>query len=294
MKLVVTLPLLAAAMSATAQAPDAKPARVVAMMAAVGDRIELVTQHPETGSHLEPYAREVLQVPSQALNYAVLRGLNAAMADEQPQTERVLLQWTLPAKLADRIQNALGPERQSLVLDAVMHYLSALPERQNWDQVELVVPTYKLSPLSGMGMRLSGIGIFVQTVTSHNYNGRFDSYGRVPTSYNTDGYYKTVDPNTGKIANSSVYVAPYMYFERLTYNAKTLELIKRQDFYASTKYADPQTITYDVAQQLPVAQLTDKLMEMIEHAAYQSIHPTASEVKVSPIKVLPANSAAGG
>ena len=57
---------------AAASAPAAKP-QVVALLAAIGDRIEIVRQKRSTGSNIEPFTRKRLNVDGQALNFAVDR-----------------------------------------------------------------------------------------------------------------------------------------------------------------------------------------------------------------------------
>ena len=290
MKLLTTLVLCAVSLAAQAQDVAPRP-KVVALLAAVGDRIELVMQKRETGSHLEPFDREILPVSSQALNYAALRGLDAAVAEDQPQARRVLLQWVMPAYLADHLQNATGAERRDLVLEAVTHYLAVLPDRQQWDEVELIVPAYRFSPLDGMGKRLSGVGIYVQTVARESVFFNDPAYHEVDRGA-ADGDYKTVNPNTGETAKSSVYLAPYMYFERLTYDAKSMQLLKSQLFFNNTKYADPQSVEMQIAKQMPSDQLLEKLTQTVEHAAYLSLHPGG--VKTSTPKALSAGSTVGG
>jgi len=292
MKLITTLLLTTSSfLNAQAQAavPPPQP-QVVALIAAVGDRIEVVRQRQQVGSHLDTFTRKTIQVSTQALNYAVLRGLDAAVAEDEPEAKRVLLQWTMPTELADRVEKANGQDRQPLVLDALLSYLRGLPQRKDWDQVELLVPAYFFAPIRGMGTRLSGIGVYIQPLANQSV-----ALGNITDNdvafTETDGDNKTVNPNTGETAKSSVYVAPYMYFERLTYDAKTLDLLKRQRFFSNTKYADPMSTALDVSEQMSPEQLMGKLMETVERAAYKSIHQSTGEVTVSPIKPLPAASA---
>ena len=293
MKPLATFLLTIAVFNAQAQVPaEQPPSRVIALIAAVGDRIEVIRQRQQVGSNIEPFTRKTLQVPSQALNYAVLRGLDAAVAADDPKATRVLLQWTMPAELSARVEKANGQDRQPLVLEALLSYLRALPQRKDWDQVELLVPAYIYTPMHGMGTRLSGIGVYIQPLANQSI-GLGDINDKDVAFTETDGDFKTINPNTGETAKSSVYVAPFMYFERLSYNAGTLELIKRQRFFSNTKYADPQSTALDVGDQMSPVQIMGKLMETVERAAYKSIRQNATgEVTVSPIKPLPAASAA--
>ena len=286
----ILAPILLAAMlfDAQAQTPAPRePQPVIALLAAIGDRIEVVRQRQQVGSSIAPFTRKTLQVPDQALNFAVLRGLDRAVADDEPQAKRVLLRWTMPSELADRIENATGQDRQTIVLDAVLPYLRSLPQRQGWDRVEVLVPAYTYAPVKGMGTRLSGIGIYIQPL-KNQYIALGDVTDNDVSFSEADGDFRTINPNTGETAKSSIFVAPYMYFERLTYDAKTLELIKRQRFFSNTKYADPQSTATDVSDQMSTTQLLGKLVETVESSAYKSIHQTTGDVSVTtPVPIYP-------
>ncbi|MBV8037234.1 hypothetical protein [Roseateles sp.] len=283
--------LLSSVLSSTyAQQPPPPSQPVVALMAAVGDRIEVVRQRQQVGSHLEPFTRRVLQVQGQALNVAALRGLEKAMAEEEPQDRLVLLRWNMPATLTERMESTRGADRQALVLDEVLGHLRRMPERAEWDRIELLVPAYTYAPVTGMGTKLSGVGVYVQPLASQS--AEISGMGDTITLSDTDGDYRTINPNTGERGNSSVYVAPFMYFERFSYDAKTLQLVKRQRFFSNTKYADPMSAALDVAQQMSKEQLMGKLMETIERSAYKSVRQGQGEVTVTQPKPLPAASAA--
>lgn len=277
------LPLLCAA--------DRAPApQTVALVAAIGDRIDFVRQRESVGSHLEPYTRKTLQVSNQALNYAVLRGLDKAMSEEEPDTQRVLLQWTMPEDVYAKLSQARGAARQTLVLEALTAHLRALPQRMNWDRIEVVIPAYTYAQMKGMGTKLAGIGVYVQPLKSQKFDAGDLSEDDVALT-DADGDYTTVNPRTGEKANSSVYMAPYMYFERLTFDAKTLALLKRQRFFDNTKYADPESTALDVSAQMSPTELMGKLVESVERSAYKSVRQITSEVKVTAPRPVSAASA---
>ena len=271
-------------------APAAQPETVV-LLAAIGDRIDVVRQRPQTDSHVEPYTRETLQVPNQLLNYAVLRGLDRALTEEEPDARHVLLQWTMPADLAGKLEKISGSQRQELVQAALIEHLRQLPERQGWDRIEVIVPAYTYLELRGMGTKLNGIGIYIQPLAHQDINtDTMATNGDVSTSA-SNGDLRTLNPHTGEIGHSSVYVAPYMYFERLTFSARTLELIKRQRFFDNTKYADPMSTAVDVGNQMTPQEKLGKLVESVERSAYRSIRPVTSEVTTTaPRPVDPASS----
>ncbi|HEY4079468.1 MAG TPA: hypothetical protein VGM81_02125 [Burkholderiaceae bacterium] len=288
MKFAIAL-LSVSLMSAHAQnipAPESQP--VVALLTAVGDRIEVVRQRQTVGSNLEPFTRQVVHVPSQTLNYAALRGLAKAMAEEEPQDRLVLLRWTIPAELAERMEAARGIERQQLVLDAVLGHLRQLPQRSEWDRIELLVPAYAFAEVAGMGPKLSGIGVYIQPLSKQSADFGGMGGNDAITLSDVDGDFRTINPNTGELGNSSVFVAPFMYFDRLTYDARTLVLVKRQRYFSNTKYADPMSSALDVADQMPQGQLIAKMVETIEHSAYKSVRQTKGEVTVSAPKPVSA------
>jgi len=276
------LQLLLFPLLSAAQAPQK-----VALVAAIGDRIDIVRQREQVGSHIEPYARRTLQVGSQALNFAVLRGLDKAIGEDEPNSTRVLLQWTMPEDVYARVSEATGARRQDVVLQALNTHLQALPQRKDWDRIEVVIPAYTYAEMRGMGTKLSGIGVYVQPLRNQNIEiGNIADTGINLSVSDADGDYRTVNPRTGETAHSSVYVAPYMYFERLTYDAKSLALLKRQRFFDNTKYADPLSASLDVANQMTPVELMGKLIESIERSAYKSVRQKTGEVKVTPPKPL--------
>ena len=288
--LALTLPMAVAAAPTVSQTPP-----TVALLAAIGDRVEYVRQLKLSSSRTEPYARKTVQVSGQALNFAVLRGLDKALAEEEPGAQHVLLQWDMPVDVAGRLAKASGAERQDIVLAALTAHLSGLPERQNWDRIEVIVPAYNPQEKEGVGTKLSGIGVYVQPLAPQTFDmdGIADgsTNGAVVTS-ETEGDYRTVNPRTGETAHSSTYVAPYMYFERLTFDAKSMALIKRERHFDNTKYADLDSTALDVGSQMSNAQLIGKLVESVERSAYKSIRQVTTEVTVTEPELVPAPGAA--
>ena len=299
--LALAIPFLAAVAAAAvpdapAPAPAASATQTVALLAAIGDRIEVVRQLRTSARPSDPYRRTNMQISGQALNFAVLRGLDKALTEEEPQAQHVLLQWEMPADVAEQLKKARGGKRQELVVNSLTEHLKRLPERQQWDRIEVIVPAYTYLDKDGVGARLSGIGVFVQPQARQVFDltGMTDptSGNSVVSSTETDGDYRTVDPKTGATAHSATYVASFMYFERLTYDAKTMALIKRQSFFDNTKYADPNATAQDVGDQMTNDELMGKVLERVERSAYKSIRPVTSEVTVSEPKVVAAPASA--
>ena len=96
-----------AGMSAVAQTgstmdrtADTQPGPTIALVAAVGDQMTIVRQEQSVGTHMQPYKRKTLPVNGQVLNLSVLRGLDQALAAEEPDSRRVFLRWNTPTSVS--------------------------------------------------------------------------------------------------------------------------------------------------------------------------------------------------
>lgn len=285
-----------ASAAATAPAPAAATAseaatrpQVVALMAAVGDRITLVRQRPTVGSNIiDKNARHTMRVPGQSLNDAVLRGLDQGIAQEEPTAERVLLRWTPDEALSQQLDEVKGHDRDQLLVDAIIKHLRPIPERQGWDRIEVIVPKYRRYEANGMGTKLQGVGIYVQPL------GRgVDMIDEsLPPGDGEAGGRRVVNPNTGEVVRATTYVAPFMFFERVTLDARTLAVLNRQAQFDATKYNDPMAVVRDVADVMSPSQLADKLAYLAERSAYQAIRGKGATVDVSvpvPAAAMPAS-----
>lgn len=278
-------PAIAQAASAGGAAAAKPP--VVALVAAVGNQIEYVRQRQGTGSHIEPFGRKLVTIDSQALNFAVLRGLDQAVAEAEPEAQRVMLKWTPPTEVMAALEQALPQKREEIVVESLRTHLRTLPERAQWDRIEAIVPCYFYPGMRGMATKLVGIGVFIQPLAGSTAD--FDDNGELMQNLSAEqeGHNRTIDPNTGAHGRSSTYVAPYMYFNRLTIDARTLQVLATKRQFDNTKYADPNSTARDVGQQMSMAQLMGKLLETVERSAYKSVRGTSSEVTVTNPVELP-------
>lgn len=290
--------LLAAAftgITALAQPPARPP--VVALVAAVGDQVDVVRQRQSVGSHIEPFSRRSFAVNGQSLNYAVLRGLDRAIEEEEPEARRVLVAWTAPAPLRQQLADASGRQRETLVLAALKAHLQDMPARAGWDRIEAVIPGYFFEGLGGLGRKLSGVGFYVQPLSNEGVTLQFDPgtgavAGVMPSAEPAkDSDYKTVDPNTGEVGHSATYIAAYMYFQRVTLDARTLDVLAVKPQFDNIKYADPKATAIDVADQIPLSTMTAKLLDLAEQSAYTSVRGKSYVTTTPPRAVDPAASA---
>jgi len=291
--LALTLLPLVAATAAAAASADATPHPVspptVALIAAIGDRVDVVRQLKRSSGRAEPYARKTLRVSGQTLNYAVLRGLDKALTEDEPDARHVLLQWDMPAAVAAKLATANAGARRDMVIAALVQHLSSLPERQGWDRIDAIVPAYQDQDRQGLGTRLGGIGVYVQSQVRQDFDIDGMAGGEaagIVTSEDADGDYRTVNPRTGETAHSPTYLAPYMGFERLSFDARTMALLKHESHFEHTKYADPDSTALDVGSQMSGSALIGKLVESVERSAYRAVRPVTQSVTVTEPKAV--------
>lgn len=275
--------LLSPAPARAMEEAGGKP-KVVALIATLGDQLTVVRKRSARNSAVESESRRVVQVDSQLLNYSVLRGLDSAIAVDEPEARRVMLRWRPSEELSKQLKNSEAKDANEILFDALIRQLSQMPQRAEWDRVEAIMPSYSWVEKDGMPRRIGGIGLFVHPLG--NAWDVVDEEGVNRTEeYKADSY-DTVNPNTGVKGKDSGFIAPYIYFERVTLDAKTLTVLSRKPQYANTKYSDPKSKSLDVLDGISPADIVTHLTTLVEKAAYQSVRGRA-EVEVGPVKQLP-------
>src|SRR5260221_277551 len=217
---------------------DAKP-KVYALISAMGSEISYVRQRLQVGSNFEPYYRNTLPVPDSTVDAAVLRGLERAILQEDPDAKRVYLRLA-PTEVRD----VLPYKRGDVVPERALAALARVPDRKDWDRIILVTPRYLGAAREGMGTKLHGIGVYVQPLG----RGR---RGNPDLEMDT-----TIDPDTvspeGEKSRSNVYIAPYFYAQVWIIDAKTMQVLESRERYGFQRLYDPNSAAIDVSQSLPV------------------------------------------
>jgi hypothetical protein len=255
----------------------------VALIAAVGDRVQWVRQRQQVGTHLENFRRTNLAVGDQSLNFAALRGLDEAFEKSEPTARRVLLSFTPRPEDAARLAQAKGLERDEVSLGLLKDYLSAMPERQGWSRIVAILPNYAFTPSDGMGSKLSGVGVFVQPLAGMQY----DSLDAPPTE--AVGEDVTWGPGEGKEREktySTRFIAPFFYFKIVTLNAATLEVLNVQSRREFTKLWDPKAASDDPEKQFTPEQLAKSMEGLIEKSVVRAIAGSGS-VTAGPLQQVP-------
>jgi hypothetical protein len=255
---------------ALAQAPKPK---VYALVSAIGSELSYVRQRQQTGTHLPPYRRYTLPVPDESVDTAVLRGLDRAVAQEDPDSKRIYLRLN-----PEEVRGVLPYRRGEVIAGKVAAALDRMPERRDWDRIILVTPRYVGGSREGLGEKLHGIGIYVQPL-GRNIAGNVDS--EIETAANPD----TVSPD-GEKSTSYRYVAPYFYAQIWVLDAKTMQVLETRERYDFQRLYDPNSTAIDVARQIPVEKLAELLEKFVERASSRALNESIGEVIVKEPKVV--------
>lgn len=259
----------------------AKPPQTIALISTLGDQLSIVKQRGKRASGVDDQSRRTLQVDPQLLNMAVLRGLDAALAAEEPDSRRVMLRWSANPGLVEALKEASFEARDALVLDALRERLAQIPQRMEWDRIEAILPRYAWEAREGMPRRLGGIGIYVKP--TGNQWALLDEDNIDRSRDYADPDQTTTNPRTGEQQRDSAYVAPFISFERVTLDAKTLAVIARKPQFSHTKFSDPKSRSIDVIEQIPPGEIVAQLNLLVEQAAYRSVR---GAVEVGPVKAV--------
>ena len=257
----------------TSSAVVSSAPKTFALVAAVGDQFQYVRQKESVGSHLEPYIRHNMHVPDNALNHAVLRGLDRALAADFPDSERVFL-----AMRSDfTAEGVLPQDREAETMRRVMAMLEKNPARKDWDQIIVVTPKWLMSERQGMGAKLSGIGMYVQPLGA--------------LSDVADEKMGDLVENPDRTSTTSrTFVAPFFYVQVTTLDAKTLKTLRSESRYDFRKVVNKESAALDVEYGFTPEQLASTLTRFVETSALRAVNDKVGTgtVQVGPVKTLPA------
>jgi hypothetical protein len=283
--LTVTMPVSAAPSSAAS--PTAKPAsaaaekkQVFALVSAVGDQFTYVRQKESTGSNIiDNNVRRTLKAQNNGLNLSVLRGLDTAIGNAYPDSERVFITLN-PTEL----DNVLPQDREAVAIGKLVSELEKLPERAKWDKIIVATPTYLQSERRGMGPKLHGLGIYVQPLTGGSLEGQD---GNPEIDVSNQGESDTTNPEDGKKNKSKVYVAPYSYIQVYVIDAKTMRVLEKNARHDFQKLNDPNSTAIDVGRSIPMDVLAKSVGDLIERSAARAVGETEFGVSVTIQEVKP-------
>ena len=247
------------------------PAKTFALVSAVGDQFQYVRQKESVGSHLENFTRQSLTVPDQALNHAVLRGLDRAVAAEYPDSSRVMMAVRADAS----ITQASAQDREALTMKRVLDLMETYPARKDWDQIIVVVPKWLMSERKGMGSKLTGIGIYVQPL------------GPLVDGFDDGLLADEVEDTDRENTRSRRFVAPFFYVQVTTLDAKTLKVIKSESRYDFRKIVNKDSSALDVMAAFTPEQLAAHVERFVETSALRAVTSQSSSVEIGTVRTLP-------
>jgi hypothetical protein len=262
-----------AATLGTMQAAAAEKPRVWALVSAIGGEITVVRQRRDVGSNIEPFRRYSVPVQGPDIDAAVLRGLDRAVASEDPDSTRIYMRLS-----PDAVRGVAGYKRGEVLSGKALAALEANPERAHWDRIVLVAPRFLNAGREGMGTKLHGIGLYVQPI-GRGRMGTFDD--EISTAIDPD----TISP-TGEKNPSYRYVAPYFYAQVWVIDARTMKVLETTDRYDFQRLYDPDSPALDVAQTIPPEVLSGMMEKFVERASARALNDRGGEVIIKEPRIV--------
>ncbi|MCA3027757.1 MAG: hypothetical protein ING66_04080 [Rhodocyclaceae bacterium] len=284
----LTVTMAVSAAPAPDESPKVKPAgaaaekkQVFALVSAVGDQFTYVRQKESTGSNIiDNNVRRTLKAQNNGLNLSVLRGLDTAIGNAHPDSERVFITLN-PTEL----DNVLPQDREAVAIGKLVSELEKLPERTKWDKIIVATPTYVQSERRGMGPKLHGLGIYVQPLTGGGSIEGQDGNPEIDVS--NQGESDTTNPEDGKKNKSKVYIAPYSYIQVYVIDAKTMRVLEKNARHDFQKLNDPNSTAIDIGRSIPMDVLAKSVGDLIERSAARAVGETEFGVSVTIQEVKP-------
>lgn len=250
--------------SAQASEPVAAPSRPLtyALISAVGDRFTIVSQKQSVGSNvIDNYSRKIIKIQGNVLNSAILRGLDKALADSDPTSVRIFMSLE-----AAELDNVYPQDREAVALGKIVSAVEKMPQRKDWDKIIVVAPKYMQSEYSGMGSKLSGLGVYIQALYSAKLTdtGTESSGSEIGIS-DSSGSGTTAPDGTKSM--STRYIAPFSYLQAWTLDAKTLAVIDKNARHDFTKLFDRQSTALNAALTIPDDVLASRILTLAERSA---------------------------
>lgn len=246
--------------SAQASEPVAAPSRPLtyALISAVGDRFTIVSQKQSVGSNvIDNYSRKIIKIQGNVLNSAILRGLDKALADSDPTSVRIFMSLE-----AAELDNVYPQDREAVALGKIVSAVEKMPQRKDWDKIIVVAPKYMQSEYSGMGSKLSGLGVYIQALYSAKLT---ESSGSEISISDSSGSGTTAPDGTKSM--STRYIAPFSYLQAWTLDAKTLAVIDKNARHDFTKLFDRQSTALNAALTIPDDVLASRILTLAERSA---------------------------
>lgn len=226
-QILIAAALASAGIAAAQQAETAKP-QVYALLAAIGNRFEVVHEVESVGSHLPPFRRDTFEIPDNILNRLVLQGLDKAVARMAPESRRIYLS-THPKPARGRWAS------EAAALEPILEDLKKL-DRAQWHRILVATPAHRTQAKDGLPPRTQGMGLFGQPLCQSD-TGFAGRMGSCENGFRPPSGPEALKPDGETIA-ANTYVAPFSFIEVWVLDAHTLEVLDRTTSYGHRKLAD--------------------------------------------------------
>ncbi|HYC35804.1 MAG TPA: hypothetical protein VEC19_05240 [Usitatibacter sp.] len=265
------LRLLIAVLGSLAAPVHAAPhSNVYALLSAVGSRFEVIHTRQQTGSHLEAADRAAYRVEGNVLNRLVLQGLDRAVARLDPGSRRVYLSmepnWSgRYRKLSDKLPASVLDELRKM-------------DRSGWDRLLVAVPAQRVEDKDGLGRRLQGMGLYVQTQCQSDtgWGGRI---GSCENSFRPASGPEAHTPK-GETTAANTFIAPYTFIEVWVMDPRTLEVIDRTIQHGHRKLSDDSGNVKGILSGFHDEFLATQIVEVVQHAAREAVEDAGLRGKV--------------
>jgi hypothetical protein len=262
-----------AAAAQTAMPAVAKPL-TYALVSAVGDKFDVVSEKPNVGSHLEYYRRNRLDAYGNILNRLVLQDLNQSVAATDPDSVRVFMSMPLP-----NTEGVPAEEREQFTIAAILGELQTHEqERKGWDRMIVVTPAYRAQEKNGMASKLQGMGVFIQSLCQTDVES-------CDLSVPALGGPQAITPE-GEPVVANTFIAPYTYIVVWEIDPATMGIVRKTRVFNDQKISDPHLSPRNIDQRVVAGQMI-RLIGASIHDGLKRAGLTG-KVEVREVKAIPA------
>lgn len=265
--------LLLASLAAAAEEPH-----TYALVSAIGSTVSYVKPRFSTGTHMEAFQRAELTVPNKALDASALRGLEKIVRMSDPTANFVYLRLN-----PEEYKDVAGPEKGEVAVGKLASAFERMPERKGWYQILVVTPRYVANERARMGSKLSGIGIYVQTM-ERSLVGPDGS--TTDDLYDDDPGIEGVTPDGKPLRVQGAFVAPFFYAKLWVIDAATLEVVNTSERFDIQRIRDPSVAATRIEAEVPPEKLGPMVETFVEQAAARAAQEAIGVVTVGDPKVV--------
>lgn len=272
--------VLAAALSLfLAGAAAAEEIHTYALVSAIGSTLSYVKPRFSTGTHMDPWQRAELKVPNRALDAAALRGLENVIRSSEPSAKFVYLRLN-----PDEYKDVDGPYKGEVAVGKLASAFERMPERKDWYRILVVTPRYVANERAGMGAKLAGIGIYVQTLDKSAFAA--DGSTIADPGLTDDPDIQGVTPDGKPLRIEGAFVAPFFYTKLWVIDAESLQVLNASERFDVQKIRDPTVAATRIEAEVPPEKLGPMVETFVEQASTRAAQNALGIVTVGEPKVV--------